>query len=107
MSGEATPTLTTYDRGYRDGWADIHISQRQRRKRQRLRSTEYALGYGHGREDGAEHPDWPRWWPDYATAPSVSEPRSLNGLRATERAGEPGSREIPPLVGFDPVEAAK
>lgn len=30
--------LEPYDQGYRDGWADIHVTRRQRRKRRRLRS---------------------------------------------------------------------
>jgi hypothetical protein len=61
----------SYDAGYRDGWHDIHVSLRVRRKRRQRRSEampetseakgEYALGYRHGRVDGAVHPGCPEW----------------------------------------------
>ena len=51
--------LEAYDQGYRDGWHDIHISPIRRRKRRRARSAEYALGYDHGRTDGATWGHYP------------------------------------------------
>lgn len=64
-----TAIIDPYDQGYRDGWHDIHISTRQRRARRRRSSEtrtteskgEYALGYRHGRVDGAAHPSCPDW----------------------------------------------
>ncbi len=56
MTATRRTQLEAYDQGYRDGWHDIHESSRPRRKRRRQRSQEYALGYQHGRIDGASHP---------------------------------------------------
>ena len=53
--------LEPYDQGYRDGWHDIHVSPLRRRKRRRQRSAEYALGYQHGRTDGATWGQYPEW----------------------------------------------
>jgi hypothetical protein len=64
--------LEPYDQGYRDGWHDIHVTHRQRRKRRRLRSAEYALGYDHGRIDGATWGQYPEW-ADFASAPRITD----------------------------------
>jgi hypothetical protein len=81
-------SLEPYDQGYRDGWHDIHVTHRQRRKRRRLRSTEYALGYSHGRIDGAEWPEYPEWWPDFAQAPRVAHaPGSPARFEASDGPG--------------------
>ena len=66
MTDAGTRQLEPYDQGYRDGWHDIHVTHRQRRKRGRLRSAEYATGYAHGRIDGAAWPQYREWWPDFA-----------------------------------------
>jgi hypothetical protein len=89
MASRARPVqLEPYDQGYRDGWHDIHITRRQRRKRRRLRSAEYALGYAHGRIDGAEWPEYPEWWPDFAQAPRVAhEPASPARFEASDAPG--------------------
>jgi hypothetical protein len=65
-------SLEPYDQGDRDGWHDIHVTHRQRRKRRRLRSTEYALGYSHGRADGARWGQYPEW-ADFASAPRITD----------------------------------
>lgn len=56
-------TSSRYDQGYARGWSDIHESTKQRRKRTRTRPgwEEYAVGYDHGRIDGASHPYCPQW----------------------------------------------
>jgi hypothetical protein len=80
-----------YDQGYRDGWHDIHITHRQRRKRRRLRSAEYALGYAHGRIDGEAWPEYPEWWPDFARAPRVAhDPASPARFGASGAPGAAG-----------------
>jgi len=71
MTAAGARQLEPYDQGYRDGWHDIHVTHRQRRRRRRLRSAEYALGYAHGRIDGDAWPEYPEWWPDFARAPRV------------------------------------
>ena len=67
MIGQAKPIqLEPYDQGYRDGWHDVNVTRWPGRTRRRQRSQEDALGYQHGRVDGAEHPEAPDWWPGYA-----------------------------------------
>jgi hypothetical protein len=91
----AARRLEPYDQGYRDGWHDVHITRRQRRRRRRLRSAEYALGYTHGRIDGAEWPEYPEWWPDFAQAPSVAhDPASPARLEASDRPGAAGRARV-------------
>ena len=63
--------LAAYDQGYRYGWHDVHVSSWPHRKRRRERSEEYALGYAHGRIDGAARPEYAEWWPGFAQAPHV------------------------------------
>jgi hypothetical protein len=88
--------LEPYGQGYRDGWHDIHITHRQRRRRRRLRSAEYALGYAHGRIDGAAWPEYPEWWPDFAQALRVShQPASPARFEAFDG---PGAAEDPERV---------
>ncbi len=83
-----TSRLEPYDQGYRDGWHDIHIAHRQRRTRRRARSTEYALGHQDGRIDGAEWPEYPEWWPDFAQAPRVAhDPASPARFEASDARG--------------------
>ena len=68
-------SLEPYDAGYRDGWHDANMPGRSRwarRKRRAARSTEYALGYRHGRIDGPTHPEYAEWWPDYARGPKTA-----------------------------------
>jgi hypothetical protein len=101
-----------YDQGYRDGWHDIHISPLRRRKRRRQRSEEYALGYDHGRTDGATWGQYPEW-ADFASAPRISTfPRPLVWTRrdgafhaATCPASSPGAAEDADLVS-GPTAAA-
>jgi hypothetical protein len=96
--------LGPYDQGYRDGWHDIHITYRQRRKRRRLRSAEYALGYVHGRIDGAEWPEYSEWWPDFAQAPRVAhQPASPARFEASDA---PGAAEDPEPVSAPTPAAA-
>jgi hypothetical protein len=64
--------LEPYAKGYRDGWHDIHVSPLRRRKRRRARSAEYALGYQHGRTDGATWGQFPEW-ADFASAPRITD----------------------------------
>jgi hypothetical protein len=61
MTASRTRGLEPYDQGYRDGWHEIHLSPLRRRKRRRARSAEYALGYRHGRIDGAAWAQYPEW----------------------------------------------
>ena len=73
MAAGARPIqLEPYDQGYRDGWHDIHVSPLRRRKRRRARSAEYALGYAHGRTDGATWGQYPEW-ADFTSAPRITE----------------------------------
>jgi hypothetical protein len=103
VTATGTTRLEPYDRGYRDGWHDIHITHRQRRKRRRLRSAEYALGYAHGRVDGGAWPEYPEWWPDFAQAPRVAhQPATPAGFEAS---GGPGAAEDPERVS-GPTPAA-
>jgi hypothetical protein len=87
--------LEPYDQGYRDGSHDIHVTHRQRRKRRRLRSAEYALGYTHGRIDGAAWPEYPEWWPDFAQARRVAhDPASPAPFEASDGPGAPGRARV-------------
>jgi hypothetical protein len=85
-----TVRLGPYEQGYRDGWHDIHVSRRTRRKRRRLASAEYATGYGHGRVDGAHWPAYREWWPDFAQAPRIAASparfEAIDGPGATHRS---------------------
>jgi hypothetical protein len=86
--------LERYDRGYRDGWHDIHITHRQRRRRRWLRSAEYALGYAHGRIDGTMWPEYHEWWPDFAQAPRVAhDPASPARFEASDAPGAAGAAD--------------
>ena len=97
--------LDPYDQGYRDGWHGIHITHRQRRKRRRLRSAEYALGYAHGRIDGEEWPEYPEWWPDFAQAPRVAhEPASPARFEASD--GPDAEQRAERVSGPTPAAAA-
>jgi hypothetical protein len=97
--------LEPYDQGYRDGWHDIHITRRQRRKRRRSRSAEYALGYAHGRIDGAGWPEYPEWWPDFAQAPSVAhDPASPVRFEASDASG--AEQGVERVSGPTPAAAA-
>ena len=89
MVSRARPVqLEPHDQGYRDGWHDIHITHRQRRKRRRARSAKYALGYAHGRIDGAGWPECPEWWRDFARAPRVAhDPASPARFAASNAPG--------------------
>jgi len=79
-----SPRLELYDQGFRDGWHDIHVTHRKRRKKRRQRSAEYALGYEHGRIDGKAHPDVQKWWPDFAQGWT-----NHAALAASSRSGAP------------------
>ena len=73
MASRARPVqLEPYDQGYRDGWHDIHVSPLRRRKRRRARSAEYALGYDHGRTDGATWGQYPEW-AVFTSAPRITD----------------------------------
>ena len=95
--------LEPYDQGYRDGWHDIHVSPVARRKRRRAKD-EYALGYGHGRIDGAT---WGQFeeWSDYRDAPAIlEEPRPIVWRRAGSRfvraSGPPMAQDAPLDLGL-------
>jgi hypothetical protein len=97
--------LEPYDQGYRDGWHDIHITYRQRRKRRRLRSAEYALGYQHGRIDGDAWPEFPEWWPDFAQAPRVAHDHASPAR--FEASDAPGAEQgVERVSGPSPAAAA-
>ena len=80
--------LEPCDQGYRDGWADRNNPRSgrptKRRRKRRAKSPEYALGYGHGWTDSAQHPGYPKWWPDFATGRifSRSSRENMAPLRA-------------------------
>ena len=76
MTATRTRGLEPYDQGYRDGWHDIHVSPLRRRKRRRQRSAEYALGYQHGRTDGATWGQYPEW-AEFTSAPRITEAPEL------------------------------
>ena len=64
--------LEPYDRGYRDGWHDIHVSPQGRRRRQPARCAEYALRYEHSRSDGPTWGQYPEWR-EFASAPRIAD----------------------------------
>jgi hypothetical protein len=98
-------SLEPYDQGYRDGWHDIHLTHRQRRKHRRMRSAEYALGYAHGRIDGAAWPEYREWRPEFAQAPRVAHaPGSPARFEASDAPGAAGRAGV--VSGATPAAAA-
>ena len=75
--------LEPYDQAYRDGWHDVHISPLGRRKRRRARDAEYALGYRHGRTDGATWGRYPEWRTSRRRLASSMPPSHSSGADAT------------------------
>jgi hypothetical protein len=100
MTTTGAARLEPYDQGYRDGWHDIHVSPLRRRKRRRARSAEYALGYDHGRTDGATWGQYPEW-AEFTSASRISDaPEPLVWTRrdgafhaATWPVSSPGATE--------------
>ena len=86
-----------YGAGYWEGWWDIHISTTKRRKRKRLRSTEYATGYRDGRIDGASHPYCPAWGRAHRVAPTRLLPDTCPWRLAAARL-TPGWTPVSPGV---------
>jgi hypothetical protein len=108
MTASRTRGLEPYDQGYRDDWHDVHISPLRRRKRRRARSAEYALGYRHGRTDGATWGQYPEWADFTSASRIVCAPEPLVWTRrdgafhaATWPDSSPGAAE-----GADRVSGA-